>query len=231
MIYDVSLSFAGEDRAFAESLAVKLREKSLNVFYDKWCQPLLWGEDLYQLLAKIYSRQSRFIITILSENYMKKPWTAHELRFIQEHIFSLQDGSWLPIFLEDVNIPGLPKTLGILNAREYSVDEIANMVLAKVEATYTSQDIDDITCNDIKTMEILKENGEREVVEVLLTFSLEDTKKDYIIYTKNEYDDDGNVTIYSSGLDCSFDPPKMIEISDENEWERIQSIIQELAED
>ena len=32
--YDIALSFAGEDRSFAEELAVILKNKGINVFYD-----------------------------------------------------------------------------------------------------------------------------------------------------------------------------------------------------
>ena len=42
--YDIALSFAGEDRAYAEALAEALKEKHLKVFYDKWEKPLLRGE-------------------------------------------------------------------------------------------------------------------------------------------------------------------------------------------
>jgi hypothetical protein len=44
--YDVALSFAGEDREYAEELANALRGKA-NVFYDGFEKAKLWGEDLY----------------------------------------------------------------------------------------------------------------------------------------------------------------------------------------
>lgn len=34
--YDIALSFAGEDRKYAEKLALKLRDKGVRVFYDNW---------------------------------------------------------------------------------------------------------------------------------------------------------------------------------------------------
>ena len=45
-------------------------------------------------------------------------------------------------------------------------------------------------------MSIVLENGQVDEVELLLSFEFNDTKKEYAVYTKNETDDAGNVTIY-----------------------------------
>ena len=45
--YDVTISFAGEDRPVAERLASLLVTKGLNVFYDEYERANLWGKDLY----------------------------------------------------------------------------------------------------------------------------------------------------------------------------------------
>ncbi|HMF36865.1 MAG TPA: hypothetical protein VKF17_09510, partial [Isosphaeraceae bacterium] len=43
--YDVALSFAGEERRYAETLAEILRAAGLSVFYDKHHEVTLWGKD------------------------------------------------------------------------------------------------------------------------------------------------------------------------------------------
>ena len=50
--YDVVLSFAGEDRNYAEELAQKLKEKGIKVFDDNWNSSSFWGENLYAYLSK-----------------------------------------------------------------------------------------------------------------------------------------------------------------------------------
>ena len=42
--YDIAISFAGEDRPIAERLASLLVTQGLNVFYDAYEQPNLWGK-------------------------------------------------------------------------------------------------------------------------------------------------------------------------------------------
>src|SRR5260370_20126628 len=50
-IYDVALSFAGEDRNYANALAEALRHRQLNVFYDEYEKTPLWGKNLYTYLS------------------------------------------------------------------------------------------------------------------------------------------------------------------------------------
>lgn len=49
-------------------------------------------------------------------------------------------------------------------------------------------------------MSIVQEDGSIDEVEVLVSFEFTDTKKAYVIYTKNEVDDRGNITVYASSL-------------------------------
>ncbi len=44
--YEVAISFAGEERSFAEAVAEGLRKHGVAVFYDNYEPEQLWGEDL-----------------------------------------------------------------------------------------------------------------------------------------------------------------------------------------
>ena len=55
--------------------------------------------------------------------------------------------------------------------------------------------------NDKKNMMVTTlPDGTKEEVEVLLAFKFNDNNSEYVIYTKNEVDDNGNVTIYMSNV-------------------------------
>ena len=47
-----------------------------------------------------------------------------------------------------------------------------------------------------RKMVIVTEDGSEEEVELLFAFEFNDTKKEYAVYTRNEKDDAGNITIY-----------------------------------
>ena len=83
--------------------------------------------------------------------------------------------------------------------------------------------------NDKKMMSIVLQDGTIDEVEVLLTLELVDLKKQYIVYTKNEVDENGNVTIYISTVTSSDDNVHLTNIETEEEWTRIKEVLRELS--
>ncbi len=85
---------------------------------------------------------------------------------------------------------------------------------------------------DKKIMSIVLEDGSIDEVEVLLTFEFTDTKKEYVVYTKNETDDAGNVTIYVASLiRVEGQDPKLGSVETDEEWARIKNVLKELSKD
>lgn len=85
---------------------------------------------------------------------------------------------------------------------------------------------------DKKIMSIVLEDGSIDEVEVLLTFEFTDTKKEYIVYTKNETDDAGNVTIYVASLIREEgQDPKLGSVETDEEWARIKNVLKELSKE
>ncbi len=82
---------------------------------------------------------------------------------------------------------------------------------------------------DKKMMSIVAEDGSIEEVEVILAFEFKDNKKEYIIYTKNEKDENDNITVYVSNVDRSSGEPKLMGVEDDEEWNRIKDVLRELS--
>ncbi len=82
---------------------------------------------------------------------------------------------------------------------------------------------------DKKIMSIVAEDGSTEEVEVILAFEFKDTNKEYVIYTKNEKDENDNVTVYVSNVDRTSGEPKLLGVDDEEEWNRIKDVLRELS--
>ena len=72
-------------------------------------------------------------------------------------------------------------------------------------------------------------DGTKEEVEVLLAFKFNDNNKEYVIYTKNEVDDNGNVTIYISNVERNGNIINLSTVADDNEWTRIKNVLRELS--
>lgn len=226
--YDIALSFAGEDRKYAEKLALKLRDKGVRVFYDNWNTASLWGNNLYTYLAETYRDKALFCVTIISKAYCEKKWTKHELEFIQEREFQ-GEVYWLPLLLEEIKVPGLSETRGRVYADQHKLDEIVNFLIEKINnKKYT------IKMNGLKkpmTISIINENGISEEVDVVIAFEFHDNHKEYVVYTKHEVDDQKNVIVYVSNVDrTSRELPCLFGIDDANEWKRVKNVLRELAD-
>ena len=80
-----------------------------------------------------------------------------------------------------------------------------------------------------KILSIIKEDGTVEEVELIISFAFNDTKKEYVVYTRNEKDNNGNTTLYVSSVDRSEGKPKMGGVESDEEWSRIKDVLRELA--
>ncbi len=81
------------------------------------------------------------------------------------------------------------------------------------------------------TFTVLGEDGKEIVCEVLFTFNSEETKKDYIVYTDNTTDDDGNVKVYASIYDPNKEKTELIPIETDREWKIIETILDTIQEE
>ncbi|MBQ6539312.1 MAG: DUF1292 domain-containing protein [Bacilli bacterium] len=83
--------------------------------------------------------------------------------------------------------------------------------------------------NEKQMMSIVAQDGSIEEVEVIIAFKFKDTDKEYVIYTKNEKDEKGLITVYVSNVDRSSGETKLFGVDDEAEWNKIKDVLRELA--
>ena len=130
--FDVAISFAGTERSYAEELANKIKAAGFEVFYDKFFPEDLWGKNLVEFFYDIYSRRSRYCVILVSSEYLGREWTVHERRSAQERMLKEKGNEYiLPIKIEDVELPGIPATMGYLPI-EMGIDKIAEALLKKL---------------------------------------------------------------------------------------------------
>ena len=83
-----------------------------------------------------------------------------------------------------------------------------------------------------KVMSIVQEDGSIDEVEILVTFEFTDTKQAYVIYTKNETDEKGNVTVYAASIiDNNGGHAKLGGIDTDEEWNRIKEVLKSLSKE
>lgn len=82
--------------------------------------------------------------------------------------------------------------------------------------------------DEIMTFKVTNDEGKEVECEVLFTFESDETKKNYIVYTDNTIDDEGNTKVYASIYNPEEAETKLLPIETEKEWKIIETILEEL---
>ena len=81
-----------------------------------------------------------------------------------------------------------------------------------------------------KMLTITKLDGSVETVEEVISFEFSDTLKRYVVYTKNETDANGNITVYVTEMITDADGiNKFVGVESEEEWSKIKDVLRELS--
>ena len=172
--YDVALSFAGEDRQHAEALADLLEAGGYDPFYDKDELADLWGKNLYDYLSSVYKDRARYCVMFLSKYYEQKLWTTHERQMAQARAFQENREYILPVRIDDTEIPGIPPTVGYLDLRSMTIEEVYEALVMKLSGTTPKTETTDRTTSSVV---------ERDTTEYVLLVS--EDGKSYFIPVQN----------------------------------------------
>ena len=147
--YDLAISFAGEQRELANSVARRLDASGYSVFYDEFQRAELWGRDLSTSLAHTYSEEARFCLVLLSDEYINKAWTNFERQNAISRFMREKEGYILCLKIDDVKLPGLPDVISYLDCRSGVMeDDIYKLLLAKLGTPCHDDAISQLTAND-----------------------------------------------------------------------------------
>jgi len=86
--YDFALSFARNERPFAELLFKALQRLELSVFYDYNEQHRIVAKDIEEYLRPIYQSEAQFVVVVLGDDYPKRVWTRIESEFFRARLES-----------------------------------------------------------------------------------------------------------------------------------------------
>lgn len=78
---------------------------------------------------------------------------------------------------------------------------------------------------------VIDKDGKEIEFEVLFTFESDETKKNYMVYTDNSTDDDGNVRVYASVFKPEAESLELLPVETEREWKIIETILDSIQEE
>lgn len=84
--------------------------------------------------------------------------------------------------------------------------------------------------DDKKILKITDKNGKELEFEILCAFELAVTEKNYVVYTDNTTDEEGNLNVFAS-IYYPDDDTRLDEIETEEEWEAVESMLQNIIQE
>ena len=78
---------------------------------------------------------------------------------------------------------------------------------------------------------VLDDKGKQVECEPLFTFESEETKKQYVVYTDNSVDKNGNVRVFASVYKVTDKGGELLPIKTEKEWKVIETILDTIQQE
>ena len=85
--------------------------------------------------------------------------------------------------------------------------------------------------NKENTYKIIDKDGKEIEFEILFTFESDETNKNYMVYTDNTTDEEGNTKVYASVFNPNAEPLELLPVETEREWKVIETIITSIEEE
>ena len=85
--------------------------------------------------------------------------------------------------------------------------------------------------NKENTFKIIDKDGKEIEFEILFTFESDETNKNYMVYTDNTTDEEGNTKVYASVFNPTAEPLDLLPVETEWEWKVIETIITSIEEE
>lgn len=85
--------------------------------------------------------------------------------------------------------------------------------------------------NEKQKFVVVDDKGKEIECEPLFTFESDETKKQYIVYTDNTRDKDGNIRVFASIYNVTEKGNELLPITTEKEWKVVETIIESIQEE
>lgn len=85
--------------------------------------------------------------------------------------------------------------------------------------------------NKENTFKVIDKDGKEIEFEILFTIESDETKKNYMVYTDNTKDEQGNTKVYASVFNPDAEVLELLPVETEREWKIIETIITSITEE
>jgi hypothetical protein len=133
--FDVVLSFAGPQRAYARAISSILEANGVSVYLDERFKAQMWGTNLVERLHVTYSKEGRYCLILISKEYRQRIYTKVERRAALDRMITEKAEYLLPVKVDDSWIDGLPQSTAYLDLRTEGIIGICEALVEKIGAS------------------------------------------------------------------------------------------------
>ncbi len=131
--YDIALSYASEQRRYVRRVYKKLIQLGVQTFYDEGEVVNLWGKDLEAYLERVFRKMARACVVFVSKHYVSKPWPRFEAQGALARAVQERGEYILPVRFDDSELPGLLPTIKYVWAKDYTPEQLAEILRMKLK--------------------------------------------------------------------------------------------------
>jgi hypothetical protein len=138
-IFDVFLSFSGEDEATARTVFEFLTAQGLRVFFSRESVPQLAQADYMKAINEAVDRARHMVVLSSSASGFAKPWVEREwTMFLNEKLSGRKNGNLVVVQPEPIPVAALPIALRsqqVVTLSETGLPEVSKFVSQKQESS------------------------------------------------------------------------------------------------
>lgn len=128
VMYDVALSYAGEQVRLVSRVAKLLEAENLRVFFAPDRDADFIGEDMYARFYRIYRYESRYVAAFVTTDYLKKEITMHEAATAMLRRRDEKRNCLIPIYFGGASLPNLDADINYIPGDGLREVEIADKI-------------------------------------------------------------------------------------------------------
>jgi len=131
--WDFAISFAGENRSLAKSIADLLEILDCTVFYDQYYEANYLGTAWSKQFKEVFGTKSRYVICLLDKHHAEKIWPTFERDCFTPRV---DEGAVIPVYLDDTPFVGIPKDIVGIDFKACNpndIDLVTDKIVYKLE--------------------------------------------------------------------------------------------------
>ncbi len=119
--YQVTLSFAGEQRDYVDAVARVLKNRGITFFYDGFETANLWSKQGAKVFHDAFAKDAAWMVMFISGDYVEKAWPIHERKAALSRMIEEKGQEYiLPVRFDDTPVPSLPDDVLYVSAQDYT---------------------------------------------------------------------------------------------------------------